>query len=416
MAKRASHWPLVCLLGLACDNPESAVAEVPPAAAAEPVTLRLCGSTTLGDAVLPKAWESFVSTRRGGVDASLDVSAEGSVKGLEALSAEACDLAMFSGPWSADLAPRAKHVPVGKDAVLVMTAPANPATGKVSVDQLRSWYSGKGRPKGVQIYGQPEAHGTHRAFSQLVGLGSQQIDATFDAVGDIPAEGSWVWYESAQRLIDRSGFTPVAVQDAQGVAREPSLDTMIEGVYPLMRDLHLVYRPSDAPAAALARDFATWVSSPAAAPIFEAHSMLHVTSEARSAPVSGRCDPPALVGGDRVGRVAFETQKSEVSLRGAPSTLRRGVKRAIDKGADLVVVAYASSAESDPCALAGERGKHVEAMLGKVIDELAKTVSWGARLPETRVVVAGPTKHWGVRPADNQRVLVVLSPAPAKKR
>lgn len=396
------------------DPEDVALTKAPPAA---PV-VRACGSTTLGDRVLPALWEQFSATpssgqstvaggRYAGVPVQLDVAATSSQEGLAALTAGDCDLAMFSGPWTDTDGVTATKV--GRDAILVMTNPEAPSFTDVSIETLKQWYSGQGLPKGLSVLAQPQDHGTHAAFVDLLGLDTITFEKTAIAVPD--GTTPWIWYESAQRLVDASGFTPVAIRGADKQPHAPALDTIASGAYPLVRDLHLLVREGDGGAATtLARALADYAASKPAAAVFESNYMLHPTRSAAAAPVSGRCDPPAVVDGARMGWVAFDANVSDTprSNRGLQRTLRSAGKRAYDKGGELVVIAYGS--ESESCDVASARATFVNDALTAVVDELAKMAPWGTDVPLVRSVVSGSTRYWGVRPEDNQQVLVLLVP------
>lgn len=383
------------------------------------ITVRACGSTTLGDGVLPTLWERFVAradatdgsvTVAGGAYAGLPVEIEvettSSAEGLAAIQAGTCDLGMFSGQWTPVEGISASRI--AKDAILVMTRPEEPTLREVGLDDLTAWYSGQRRPEGLRVLGQPSAHGTHHAFAELLGVATLVTDAVHE---DVPGEADpWIWFESAQRLVDRTGFTPVAVRGPDGQPYAAALDTLASGQYPLVRDVHLLTTASGEPPATVARAFVEYAQSADAAEVFDAHYMLHPSRSATAAPVAGRCDPPALIDGARVGRIAFgASSTTPVNPRALGRTLRTSAQRAYDKGGELVVVAYASHAEGS-CDVAAERGAAVVKDLTKMVDELAKLAPWGTQVPAVRSVVSGPTRVWGVRAADNQQALIVLVP------
>ena len=420
-AKRIVRVGACAILG-ACSSSESVEEPAPTVAPPPPITVRACGSTTLGDQVVPTLWEQFVMRPTGpdaapgvslvaegahaGVPVVLDVASTSSEEGLTALRNGDCDLAMYSGAWTDEEGITATKV--GRDAILVMTSPDTKRVAEVSRTQLAAWYSGGKRPKGLQVIGQPATHGTHAAFAEWLGLEELVVDATSE---DVPGQdGAWIWFESAQRLVDQTGFRPVAIQGDDGQPYVAALDTLAADQYPLVRDLTLLTREGGAEAE-LARAFVELATSPAAASVFEAHYMLHPTRSASAAPVSGRCDAPALIEGTRVGWVGFAT--GETTTAADRRTMRRALhssaKRAYAGGGELVVVAYASDREGS-CTVAAERGAWVAEQLDKAVTERAKSAPWGAPMPTVRTVVSGPTRFWGVRAEDNQQALIVLVP------
>ena len=57
---------------------------------------------------------------------------------------------------------------------------------------------------------------------------------------------------------------------------------------------------------------------------------------------------------------------------------------------------------------AAARARYVEGALRDALADLTKGEPDSAWVPGLQVVIGGPTAHWGVRRADNQRVTVLL--------
>lgn len=401
-----ARWIIGALAALgACSQSETAgadiqtlVADAPPAP-----TLRVCGSTAVVDHVLPALWKQFQAGRDTNA-VEITTTATGSTEGLAALRGGSCDLALYTGPWTPVDGVDASLI--ARDAIVVATNPGQPAFTDVSVEQLEGWYRGEGQPKGLALFAPSTEH------DRYAPLGS--IDTSNSAASATPpaVDTPWVWFESALRLVDQTGFTPVGIKGPDGHAHQPSIDTIAGGRYPLTRDVHALVQAGDA-GSSIGRSFAAFAASPEASETLVAHYLVPPGGPAGSGSPPTECGPPVALDGERLGWIGFGqgVSDSPTDARQMSKVLRSAGKRAYAKKGGLVVVGYASHDET--CEVAEGRAAAANEALTEVVDELAKLAPWGAEVPMVRVAVSGPTRHWGVRPSDNRQVLVLLTPQAA---
>lgn len=226
----------------------------------EGALVRVAGSTT----VLPVATVAASEYEKGHPGARVEVQGGGSSVGIESVRAGVVDIGMSSRDLKDEEKGGVTVIPIAYDAIAVIINPRNPVR-KVSTDDLARVYAGEvtnwkelgGRDEEIVLVNRDEASGTREAFAKMVmkerpftkraviqpGTGQVRsiVENTPGAIG----------YISLQYVNDR-----VKVLSLDGVT--PTLDTIADGRYPLVRKLYFLTRGT--PSAA-ARDFIEFVLS-----------------------------------------------------------------------------------------------------------------------------------------------------------
>lgn len=231
---------LLCLAPSGCSRNESP-------------KIRIAGSTTIHPLMVR------ISERYSGKgDVEIQVESGGSLKGVAALLAKACDVAMCSSPMTPDRVADAesrgiqiKTFPFAYDMIVPIVHPSNPVNN-LSVDQLAAIYQGTvsswgdvgGRPAKIDVVARSPSSGTREVWNRVV-LGSAQ-----------PKDG-WVVQGSNSGVLayvaehpDAVGYVSFAILNHEvkalsvnGVA--PTAEDAKSGRYPITRQLYLYVDEKD---------------------------------------------------------------------------------------------------------------------------------------------------------------------------
>ena len=262
-----------------------------PRPGAQQVSLRLCGSRTIGNALASSLIEGFfrhrgipaveraaegVKVTHSGAKLTISVEAAGSAAAFKDLAAGRCDLGMASRTMSAEeakiagdlRAPATEHV-IALDAIAIIVHPSNPVRA-LDIDQVKGIFTGAikdwaqvgGAPGPIEASALDEQSTTWDTFKN-VALGSHELAAGTPR------------FDDSARLSDHVSAEPTAigfvglafVRSAAVVATSqrntdptvPSPFTVASESYPLSRRLYLYSLPK--PRTPLATDFVDFVLS-----------------------------------------------------------------------------------------------------------------------------------------------------------
>jgi len=223
------------------------VACVGSAAAADQVSIKVDGSTTVGP--IAKAFAEYYMTRHH--DVSVTVSESGSGNGAKSLINAACDVADMSRPMeSAELEAAkskgvnpAEHI-VARDGIAVVLHPSNPV-GALTIEQIRKIYTGEitnwkdlgGTDEAIVVISRDTNSGTYETFEKMV-LSKQKLTQKAEYVGSNGAIRQRVMTTAAAigyvGLAFTEGVKPITVN---GVA--PTVETVLDKTYPIARPLYM---------------------------------------------------------------------------------------------------------------------------------------------------------------------------------
>lgn len=220
-------------------------------------TLVIKGSDTLGGQLIPRLAEEFQRTQPG---TRFEIASEGSSTGILAVLEGGADLAMTSRPLSQREEAMAQEtgmdlesVPVALDAIVVIVHETNPmrSFSLHQVEQLfcgdfRNWVSVGGPAGPVFLYTRHTASGTYSRFQQLAMRSrdysgfAQKMAGNEQIAMEVSHNPLGIGYVSRQQ----AGSRGVQVCRIDGV--EPSMQELMAGRYPLVRELGLILeRESD---------------------------------------------------------------------------------------------------------------------------------------------------------------------------
>lgn len=217
--------------------------------------VRIAGSTT----ILPLM--TRVSERYSGNGKErpkIEIQSDGSIRGIEALIAGECDIAMCSARIPAKLRAAAESNDVqikgfsfGYDLIVPIVHPSNPVKN-LSLDQLagiyggtiRSWENLGGRPQPIDVVSRGASSGTGAVWKQLV-LKSKQLKEGCIVKGSNSGVLAYV-AENPNALgyvsfaILNHEVKPVSVNGVM-----PSIENSRSGKYPISRKLYLYVNEKD---------------------------------------------------------------------------------------------------------------------------------------------------------------------------
>jgi phosphate transport system substrate-binding protein len=143
----------------------------------EPSKIRIAGSTTISPFMV-RVSELY----SGKGEVQIQVKSDGSLKGVQALLAKTCDVAMCSSPIPVDMLANAaskgiqiRGFPFARDVIVPIVHPSNPVSN-LSLDQLASIYQGAisswaavgGRPGKIDVVARAPSSGTREVWNQVV--------------------------------------------------------------------------------------------------------------------------------------------------------------------------------------------------------------------------------------------------------
>jgi phosphate transport system substrate-binding protein len=390
--------------------PASSSAAVVAAPVPRAYVLRLHGSNTIGAELVPALVEGFYK-QRGAVDVSrragdkpqqltvqatmpgkaspdvVEISAEGTATGFDALGRGACDVAMASRAVNDDEAAKLsalgdmrtaanEHV-VALDGIAVVVHPNNrvssldaAAVAKLFSGETHDWSEVGGKAGPITVYARDDASGTYDSFKHLV-LGKRPLlgsakrfpasDALSDAVARDPGGIGFVG------LAYTRSAKPIAI-GAQGVApMMPSAFTVTTEGYLLSRRLYL-YTADKASDTALA--FVTFALSPEGQKIVRAAGFVDLDVALKDKePCGARCSPRYADVVKRARRLSldfrFKKGTAELDTRG-----KRDLDRVVAflrgrPSAKLLLLGFADSSgdPADNMKLSKDRAKQVSSEL-----------------------------------------------------
>jgi phosphate transport system substrate-binding protein len=270
--------------------------------AAKNTILRLAGSNTIGESLMPAVAEAFLKSR-GATDvhtvaganpqekivlgtlpgdsfsSSIQIAAHGSATAFSSLADRSCDIGMASRRIKLDeasklsslgnmFAPASEHV-LGLDGIGVIVNAANPAS-QMTKDEIMhiftgetaNWPSGDSSLGGIDIYARDDKSGTYDTFKNLVLAGKplaagakrfEDSNALSDAVARDPKGIGFIGLPFVHDA------KPVAVSEEGTVALLPTRLTVATEDYSLSRRLYL-YTPG-APTNSLTSQFVEFALS-----------------------------------------------------------------------------------------------------------------------------------------------------------
>jgi phosphate transport system substrate-binding protein len=241
--------------------------------AAEPVTLRVAGSTSMARALsdLATAYEASHS------NVVVDLQGGGSSAGIQALTNGRADIAAVSWhPNGTSVPDGVQALPIARDAVAIIVNPKNTIRG-LTLLQVKALYQGEaldwaavgGAQTEPMIISREDGSGTRSAFEAMV-MGGDRV--TLNAVvmpgsqavvSYVAGHQSAVGYVTAAELDD--SVRAVAIEDVM-----PTPSNVRAGKYHLTRVLYLFIPAS--PAAAV-RSFTDFVLSPPGQTIIARHHL-----------------------------------------------------------------------------------------------------------------------------------------------
>jgi len=219
--------------------------------------IRVTGSTT----ILPFMTRVSNDYSEKGKDRpKIEVRSGGSIKGIEALIADRCDIAMCSTPISAHLRVAAegngvqiKGFPFAYDLIVPIVHPSNPIRD-LSVGQLAGIYQGTlltwdalgGEPEPIEVVARAPSSGTGEIWKQVVlrsariKQGSVVQDSNSGVLAYVAEHPHAIGYVSFAILNHE-----VKALSVDGVL--PSIDNVKAGKYPVSRKLYLYVNEKELP-------------------------------------------------------------------------------------------------------------------------------------------------------------------------
>jgi PiT family inorganic phosphate transporter len=293
-------------------------------------TLRLAGSTTIGDELAPTLAKAFLE-RQGATAVSIDakdakahrvvvhgtlggkpiqveILATGSKLAFECLATDACDVGLSSRPVHPDeverlkalgdmTQPSSEHI-IGQDGVAVIVNKANPVA-TLTFDQLSRIFTGAitdwsalGGPAGpIKVLARDAASGTYDVFSALVTHGAPLKPTTsFDdseaLSRAVSADPGAIGFIGLPYVKDAK---PVALRDGDGAPLYPTVFTIATEDYPLTRRLYLYI--DDAPKNPLASTFIGFAQSDAGQHLVEEAGFISLAVRVETPPAPPGAPP-----------------------------------------------------------------------------------------------------------------------------
>lgn len=206
--------------------------------------VRIAGSTT----ILPVATVVAEMYEKTHPSARIEVQGGGSSVGIESVRTGVVDIGMSSRDVKDDEKEGLTIIPIAYDAIAVIVNPSNPVTSistedlaKIFSGEITNWKDVGGRDEEIILVNRDEASGTREAFSKMI---MKERDFTKHAVIQ-PGTGqvrsiventpAAIGYISLQYANDR-----VKVLALDGV--RPTLETIADGTYPMVRKLYFLTR------------------------------------------------------------------------------------------------------------------------------------------------------------------------------
>jgi phosphate transport system substrate-binding protein len=237
----------------------------------EPSTLHIAGSSSM-QAALGELATAYQAAHPNVV---VDVREGGSAVGLSELTEGKADLAAVSWrPTDAAMPAGLQAIPIGRDAIALITYPTNPVHGLTLV-QVKSLYQGEtldwqalgGSQAEPLLISREDGSGTRAAFEALV-MGGERVTLNALVMPDsravvdyVAAHPAAIGYVSMAELSER-------VQALEIEGNAPTAANVRAGIYHLTRTLYL-YVPTPAPAATQA--FLDFALSPAGQALIAHH-------------------------------------------------------------------------------------------------------------------------------------------------
>jgi phosphate transport system substrate-binding protein len=331
---------------------EAAAARQQPATPS--VTLRLCGSNTLGSELIPELSRAFLEKKTGkaptqrpslepqesafvsnleGTDVGIEIHAHGSSTAFKGLEAEQCDIGMASrgvedGEAEAlmikglgDIRNAGSEHVIALDGIAVIVHPGNPLRSvdretlkKIYTGAIRDWSELGGTPGPITVLARDNKSGTYDTFKHLV-------------LGSDPLLGSAQRYEDSAALADSVASDPTAIgfagfahtRSAKALAiGEPGVAPMLptrftvstEG-YLLARRLFLYTLPK--PKQAWSTEFVSFVLSHRGQDIVAKHHFVDLNISALDVPCESHCK-------DRYGYTVAHAKRLSLDFRFRPGS------------------------------------------------------------------------------------------------
>lgn len=209
--------------------------------------IRIVGSTT----ILP--FMSRVSeyySAKG--DMEIEVDAHGSLKGVEALLAKECDVAMCSSPIPPEIVADAasdgiqiKGFPFAYDLIVPIVHPSNPVSNlsltqvtRIYQGKIDTWYAVGGRPGKIDVVVRAPSSGTREVWNRVILSASTGNDSGVVQDSNSGVLAYVAEHPEAIGYVSLSIVNPeVKVLSVDGIA--PALDPSIAKEYAISRQLYL---------------------------------------------------------------------------------------------------------------------------------------------------------------------------------
>ncbi len=233
-----------------------------------PVSIRIGGS----DSMQWLARDLATAYHQARPYATVTIQVSNSDNGLKELARGALDLALSSRALTADdLARRPVHViEIARDGIVLIVHPDNPLEGvtreqvsKIYAGEIINWSEFKIPPPGetdpIQVVSREGTSGTRRVFEEMLLTGRRITSTALLQSGEGSVQSYVNTHPNAIGYVSFMGWKnkPQArVLNIDGVS--PTLDTIQDGSYPLIRPIYLVV-PDDANTDLSA--FVDWVQS-----------------------------------------------------------------------------------------------------------------------------------------------------------
>jgi len=313
------------------------------------VTLRLCGSNTLGSELIPELSRAFLDKKTGktptqrpslepqesafvsnieGTDVGIEIHAHGSATAFEGLKAEQCDIGMASravedaeaeallAKGLGDIRKAGSEHVIALDGIAVLVHPGNPLRSldretlkQIYTGAIHDWSELGGNPGPITVLARDNKSGTYDTFKHLV-LGSDPLvssaqryedsAALADSVASDPSAIGFVGFahiRSAKALaIGESGVAPML----------PTRFTVSTEGYILARRLFLYTLPK--PRQAWSPEFVSFVLSRRGQEIVATHHFVDLTIGALDVPCESHCK-------DRYGLTVARAKRLSLDFR-----------------------------------------------------------------------------------------------------
>jgi ABC-type phosphate transport system substrate-binding protein len=282
-------------------HPASPLASAGAAPSAPKTVLRVCGSTSIGEKLMPALVEAYfrrlgadtvdrvagerrsdvrvVASMSGSPSQVVDIDSEGSAQAFIGLGSSTCDIGMSSRAVDDDEVARlraqgfgdarspANEVVIALDGVAIVVHPSNPlrsidtkTLARVLSGEIVDWQSAGGRPGPIHVLGRAASSGTYETVRHSV-LGGRSV-----AAGARLFAGGSALVEAVLSDENAIGFTalddvqrvrPLAISSDGSTALLPTPFTIASDEYLLSRRLYLYSSASNQ--APCSRDFVGFV-------------------------------------------------------------------------------------------------------------------------------------------------------------